>query len=98
MRKFSGGLVVIIAATTAIVFMGINLVDSIVSVIISLYPETMEGQVNSFLLHGVSFTFGYHLGILLVIIGYFLGIGIFCWYFGKDKREKGEKNDSQKSS
>ena len=94
MRKFSGGLVMIIAVTTAIVFMGINLVDSMVSVIISLCPEAMEGEVNSLLLRGMSFTTGYHLGILLVVVGYFLAIGIFCWYFEKDKREKGEKNDT----
>ena len=94
MKKFSGGLVVIIAVTTAIVFMGINLVDSMVSAIVSLYPETMEGQVNSFLLRGMSFTTGYHLGILLMVVGYFLAIGIFCWYFEKDKRERGEKNDT----
>ena len=96
MKKFSGELVMIIAATTAIVFMGINLVDSMISVIVSLYPEAIEGEVNSLLLRGMSFRFGYHLGIVLIVVGYFLGIGIFCWYIGRER--KGEKNETQKSS
>ncbi|MCD6500634.1 hypothetical protein J7K42_01285 [bacterium] len=91
MKKFSGELVMIIAATTAIVFLGINLVDSMISVIVSLYPEAIEGEVNSLLLRGMSFRFGYHLGIVLIIVGYFLEIGIFCWYFEKNKKEEGEK-------
>ena len=80
MKKFSGGLVMIIAVTTAIVFMGINLVDSMVSVIF-----------------GLSFTSGFHLGILLMVVGYFLAIGIFCWYFS-ERKEKGEENDIEKSN
>jgi len=95
-REVPTSLVMFVAVATAILFMGINAIDSMVSVLVSLSPKPIEGDMSSFLIRGMSFINGYHLGIVLVIVGYFLAIGIFCWYLSKKKTKEIEKDDTKK--
>lgn len=87
MQKISAGLLVFITVTTAVLFIGINAIDSTVSVMVSAHPDIMGGTVITLFWQGGNIIFGYHLGILLVVIGYFLAVGGLVWYMSKGKQK-----------
>ncbi|MFW6283097.1 MAG: hypothetical protein ACOC1P_03550 [Minisyncoccales bacterium] len=79
-------LVLLLSASTAILFMGINIIDSIISSISTLHPEIIiEIEGSSLFLQRISFNTLYHLGLFLIVLGYFIGIGFLCLYISNQK-------------
>ncbi len=75
-------LVIGLIISTLIFGMGVNAIDSTVSSMATKSPESLEGVAET-LFFKTSFSFQYHLGMVLVFVSFILTIGIMLWYFQK---------------
>ena len=96
MKKISAGLVMFVVVTTFLVFLGINIIDSMVSVIVSQDPQIIESEIHT-LSYSANFSFGYHFALLCIVVGYVLAIGGILWYADRKDEKKEEKGENNKT-